>query len=234
MLFWAPKCAEGPILDGPEDAQLRPHLPGRRLARLCGGLRPDLARGSCEARGDDGEEAGAATSVARRAMNWHLSHRFDRRALPLADRHYNRRKIGSPQFVPPGRCLVLLTEDAGALWVTSWPFGEYVRHRWPGAWVCSLFRRESGPRASELIREAVAATRSKYGDPPPLGLVSFINRKKVRPTIVRGSPVWGWTWLRAGFEPDGETAGGLLAFRLRPEAMPAAEPPLKGIAAEAA
>jgi len=41
-------------------------------------------------------------------------------ARPLADRHYNRQKIGAPQFVPPGRCVVLLTEQATALWVTSW------------------------------------------------------------------------------------------------------------------
>jgi hypothetical protein len=75
-------------------------------------------------------------------MQWERSHRFDARALPLADRHYNRRKVGSPQFVPPGRCLVLLTPDATALWTTSWPFAEYVRHAWPGAWVNSLFRRE--------------------------------------------------------------------------------------------
>lgn len=37
---------------------------------------------------------------------WALSHRADARALPIADRHYNRQKIGSPQFVPPGRCVV--------------------------------------------------------------------------------------------------------------------------------
>ena len=69
---------------------------------------------------------------------WRLSDRFDPAALPLADAHYNRRKPGSPQFVPPGRCLVLLTEDRSALWVTSWPFAQYVRHAWPGAWVNSL------------------------------------------------------------------------------------------------
>ena len=67
-------------------------------------------------------------------MRWALSHRFDARALPLADRHYNRQKVGSPQFVPPGRCLVLLTEDARALWVTSWPFAEFTKHAWAGAW----------------------------------------------------------------------------------------------------
>jgi hypothetical protein len=152
---------------------------------------------------------------------WSVSHRFDPRALPLADRHYNRRKVGSPQFVPPGRCLVLLTGDARALWVTSWPFAEYVRHRWPGAWVNSLFRREAGPLASELIRDAVAATRWTFGEPPPLGMVTFINRDKTTP---KRDP--GYCYLAAGFEPDGETDGGLVAVRMRPERMPPPEPPV--------
>jgi hypothetical protein len=156
-------------------------------------------------------------------VRWRLSHRADPRALPLADRHYNRQKVGSPQFVPPGRCLVLLTEDERALWVTSWPFAAYVRHRWPGAWVCSLFRREGGDaRASDLIRDALSATRAHFGEPPRVGMVTFLDRDEVRPTMVRGRPVYGWTWLKAGFVPDGETGGGLIAFRCPPEAMPSA------------
>lgn len=72
--------------------------------------------------------------------------------------------------MPPGRCLCLLTEDAGALWVTSWPFAEYTKHAWAGSWVNSLFRRETGPLASELIVEAVAATRAYFAVTPPWGL----------------------------------------------------------------
>ena len=91
-------------------------------------------------------------------------------ALPLADRHYNRQHVGAPQFVPPGRCLVLLHgAPATALWVTSWPFGEYVKHRWPGAWMCSVFRREGGGMASDLILAALAATRAHFGEPPERG-----------------------------------------------------------------
>jgi hypothetical protein len=41
-------------------------------------------------------------------MHVALSHRADHRALPLADRHYNRQKPGTPQFVPPGRCMGML------------------------------------------------------------------------------------------------------------------------------
>lgn len=146
-------------------------------------------------------------------MRWHLSHRFDVRALPLADRHYNRQKIGSPQFVPPGRCLVLLTEEADALWVTSWPFAQYVRHAWPGAWVNSLFRNESRHLSSELIREAVAATRSYFGAPPePHGFVSFVDASKVRR---KRDP--GRCYRKAGWSRCGMTKGGLVAMRLAPE-----------------
>lgn len=161
-------------------------------------------------------------------MNWRLSHRADKTMLPLADRHYNRQKIGAPQFVPPGRCLVLAGACFDALWVTSWPFAEWVKHAWAGAWVCSCFRRESGPAASLLIREAVAATRWKWPDAPPLGMVTFIDPKHVKPIKRRGVNVWGYTYVLAGFKPDGETKGGLLAFRLEPEDMPEAVAPIGG------
>ena len=159
-------------------------------------------------------------------MIWEMSHRAERRTRLIADRHYNRQKIGTPQFVPPGRCCVLVT--LGAFWVTSWPFGEYVKHRWPGSWVCSAFRREApcDVKASELIADALAATRWHFGDPPERGLVTFLDRKKVKPIMVRGVKTWGRTWLLAGFEADGETQGGLLAFRIRPELIPEAKPPL--------
>lgn len=153
-------------------------------------------------------------------MKWCESHRADPAARVLADRHYNRQKVGTPQFVPPGRCLVLVTDCARAFWITSWPFAEYVKHAWPGAWMCTAFRSEGAGIASTLIREAVSATLAHYGEPPALGMVTFIDRACVRPTIVRGSPVYGWTWLKAGFSLVGETKGGLLAFQMLPDAMP--------------
>lgn len=57
-------------------------------------------------------------------------------------------------------------------------------------------------------------------------MVTFIDRAKVRPTRVRGRDVWGWTYLRAGFEVAGETKGGLIALRLPPERMPEPESPI--------
>ena len=73
-------------------------------------------------------------------MIWEMSWKADPRARDVADRHYNRQKPGTPQFVPPGRALVLYTEtETGrAFWITSYPYAEYVRHAWAGAWVCSV------------------------------------------------------------------------------------------------
>ena len=154
-------------------------------------------------------------------MKWRLSHRFDPRALGLADQHYNRQKVGSPQFVPPGRCVVLLTECERALWVTSWPFAQYVKHAWAGAWVNSLFRNEGAGLSSELIRQAVAATRAVWPEVPDLGLVTFVNAEKVKH---KRDP--GRCYLRAGFTHVGNTKGGLLAFQLLSHEMPAPRAPI--------
>ena len=153
---------------------------------------------------------------------WRLSHRCDPAARKLADRHYNRQSIGAANFVPPGRCMVLTHGDpVSAFWVTSWPFAEYTKHEWAGAWICSAFRREGGCRASDLICSAVAATRAVFGDPPELGMVTFIDRSKVPPIHTRKGDVWGYTYLRAGFRLAGETkVNKLLAFQLMPDDMP--------------
>lgn len=148
-------------------------------------------------------------------MRWYRSHRADPEVVPLADRHYNRQKVGSPQFAPPGRCVVFKTRDVDAFWITSWPFAEYVKHAWAGAWVCSAFRNESEHLSSELILEAIAATRTVYTEPPVLGMVTFVNAGKVRR---KRDP--GRCYLKAGFRRVGETKGGLIALQILPCDMP--------------
>jgi hypothetical protein len=152
-------------------------------------------------------------------MRWHLSDRADPAARVLADRHYNRQKAGAAQFVPPGRCVVLRTATADAVWITSWPIAEYVRHAWAGAWLCSAFRNESDALSSELVTEAVAATRHVWPEPPPLGLVTFVDAAKTRR---KRDP--GRCFRRAGFVHVGYTKGGLYALQLLPGAMPEPEP----------
>lgn len=160
-------------------------------------------------------------------MIWEISNRCDPRARALADRHYNREHIGAANFVPPGRCVVLYAENESgrAFWVTSYPFAEYTHHAWGGAWVCSAFRNEGAGRSSDMIREAVAATRYIFGNPPPLGMITFVNRDKVKPTMCHGKATFGRCYELAGFRVCGETKGGLLALQLLPQDMPEAEKP---------
>ena len=156
-------------------------------------------------------------------MKWRTSHKYDREALPLADRHYSRQKPGTPQFVPPGRSVVLVAgRPVRALWVSLLQLPEWTKHAWPGAWMCSLFRNEGAGLSSELVREAIAATRWVWGDPPAVGMVTFVDAGKVRR---KRDP--GRCFLRAGFKVVGRTKDrGLHVLQLMPDAFPAADQPI--------
>ncbi|HLL74860.1 MAG TPA: hypothetical protein VK421_06310 [Pyrinomonadaceae bacterium] len=156
-------------------------------------------------------------------MNWRRIHRAHRAGRELADRHYSRQKPGTPQFVKPGSCLVLHAPGP-ALWVTSAPYARFVRHEWAGAWECSTFRNEGRLPSSDLIVEAVAATRAHYGEPPALGMITFVDPQRVAGFFVRtprGRELrWGYSFWKAGFVFCGWTRGLKYALRLAPEAMP--------------
>ncbi len=122
-------------------------------------------------------------------MLWTLSFRACPQARAIADRHYNRQSPGAQQFVPPGRCLVLLTKARDALWITSWP--EFAQHRWQGAWMNSCFRNEAtagGILSSALILDAIAVTRWKFGSPPPAGH-GHLHRRQPGPQEARPRPL---------------------------------------------
>jgi hypothetical protein len=148
-------------------------------------------------------------------MRWQLSDRADPVANRIAKRHYNCQSPDSDQWVKPGPCLCLRTASGDAVWSSSAPFAEYTKHAWPGAWECSTFRNESDWLSSELIREAVAATLHAWGEPPPLGMVTFVN-----PAMVRHKRDPGRCFLRAGFVHVGWTPKGYRVLELFPDAMP--------------
>lgn len=125
-----------------------------------------------------------------------------------------------------GRCLVLLTLSADALWGASWSYPEMVKHAWPDCWECTHFRNESDQIASHLIAEAVAATRWYWGEPPSQGFITTIDPTKVRPVVRRGVPIWGYCFLKAGWTQLPErTKRGLIVYQLLPADMPEPEPP---------
>jgi hypothetical protein len=70
-----------------------------------------------------------------------------------------------------------------------------------------------------MIREAVAATRWWWGEPPALGMVTFVNEGETG----SGRSPWhkpGHCYRKAGFEHVGFTEGGLWAFQLCGDRMP--------------
>ena len=78
-----------------------------------------------------------------------------------------------------------------------------------------MFRREGGDEiASEMIKEAIGITACEWGEPPVLGMVSFVDADKVRR---KRDP--GRCYVRAGFKLVGKTQGGLWAFKMEPDVI---------------
>ena len=112
---------------------------------------------------------------------WLESHKRDPRGAQLADRHYSRRKIGSPQFMPPGQTLVLVTPCARAVW--GWwrphPDSGIVAMNGLDGWTCSLFRNESEHLSSELILAAERELVDRYSCGPS-GMLTYVWDRKIR------------------------------------------------------
>ncbi len=86
--------------------------------------------------------------------------KFDVESAMLADNHYSRQKIGSPQFMPPGRTMVLRNND-GTI-VFGWLHQEIHDDHQEG-FNCSIFRNESRRLSSEVILEAEAIVWKEWG-----------------------------------------------------------------------
>lgn len=84
-----------------------------------------------------------------------------------------------------------------------------------------MFRNEGAGLSSDLIIEAVAATRWSWGAPPQHGFITFIHADKIRST----NP--GYCYLMAGWTRLPErTKSGLIVYQLLPSDMPEPAPPI--------
>lgn len=79
----------------------------------------------------------------------------------------------------------------------------------------TLFRNESDRLSSELIREAISATRGIWGEPPANGMITFVDASKVKR---KRDP--GRCYRKAGFKHVGFTQRGLFVFQLLAHEMP--------------
>lgn len=121
---------------------------------------------------------------------WLVTHKFDKDGARLADGHYSRRTPGSPQFMPPGETLVLVTAARDAVW--GW-WRPHPRAGIPSmngldGWTCSIFRNTGGLLSSDLVLaaevELVEAERrgDLYSPCGPDGMLTYVWPKKIRST----------------------------------------------------
>jgi hypothetical protein len=132
---------------------------------------------------------------------WVETNKADRVCARLADGHYSRRTVGSPQFMPPGEVVVMRGADGGS--VFGWwrphlnnPTGHIARNGLNG-WTCSIFRRVSGPPASELILEAERLLKASGRGCGPDGLLTYVWPAKV------ASVNPGFCFKQAGYHSAG-------------------------------
>lgn len=135
---------------------------------------------------------------------WQQVGKFDPRTATLADRHYNRRKIGSPQFMPPGQTLILLSPDEQAVfgWWRPHPDSGIPAINGLDGWTCTIFRNESPTLSSLMILDAEKALYQTGHDIGPDGLLTYVWDSKVRST----NP--GACFKHAGWTVRGRSADG--------------------------
>lgn len=127
-------------------------------------------------------------------------------ARAIFHRHYSHRPYADGRkpklIVGPGEKLLLLSADADAL--CAW---RKEKHRFDGqeGVNCAIYRREGGDMASVQLRSAMTSAWQRW---PGERLFTFIDHRKVRPTIVRGHPVWGFCFYKAGWRYAGLTKTG--------------------------
>lgn len=138
---------------------------------------------------------------------WQRVTKFDKAANALADRHYNRRKPGSGQFMPPGQTIVMyaspdLIGGNGAVW--GWwrphPDSRLASMNGLDGWTCTIFRNESPELSSLLILDAEPAVTELGYDIGPDGLLTYVWDSKIRST----NP--GFCFKMAGWRVRGRSA----------------------------
>jgi hypothetical protein len=112
---------------------------------------------------------------------WRRVTKFDPRTAQLADGHYSRRTIGSPQFMPPGETVILLSDDELAVfgWWRPAPSSGLAAMNGLDGWTCTIFRNTGPVLSSTLILEAERALVAVGVTCGPDGLITYVWDAKV-------------------------------------------------------
>lgn len=127
-------------------------------------------------------------------------------AMELYQRHYSHRRYKDGRIVKlfcgPGEKMVLLTEEADALFV----WRKFIDDSGQQGVNCAVFRNESPVLSSLLIKEAVKVARIRW---PRERLYTYVNPKKIKST----NP--GYCFICAGWKACGKTQGGLVVLEYK-------------------
>lgn len=162
-----------------------------------------------------------------------LSGKYDRRGVELVRNHYSRRKPDSPQFMPPGETIVLVSRDTMCVW--GWwrphPRSGLVALNKRDGWTCSVFSRHGGPRASDLVLDAELALRlltdrgETAGTCGPDGMMTYVDPRKVRSCAFEHSrKIPGYCYRVAGWAEIGSDAKGKKPLLAKPFALAGQRP----------
>jgi hypothetical protein len=147
---------------------------------------------------------------------WRVVKDGDPQAYELYSRHYSfhryadgrRERYGYANrhlIVGPGEKIVLLGSDGRAL--CCWRRGNDASSAGEKRVYCTVFRNEGDERASTILKAAMRLAWARW---PGEQLWTYVHPGKVR------SEVPGYCFRRAKWKHVGETAGGLLIFRVNP------------------
>lgn len=152
--------------------------------------------------------------------HWQLAlrNKYDPIGVQLVRGHYSRRRPDSPQFMPPGETIVLVSRDWRAVW--GWwrphPRSGVKAMNGRDGWTCSVFANHGGILSSELVLEAELAlyvlesageTAAPCG---PDGMMTYVHPKKIR------SRNPGYCFKRAGWRKIGLCAKGVKHLLAKP------------------
>jgi hypothetical protein len=133
-------------------------------------------------------------------------------ARALFDRHYSRYVYADGRkpslFVGPGEKMVLLTREADALFV----WRKFISRDAQEGVNCAIFRNESPDLAHSMILSAEALAHERW---PGERFYTYVDHRKVEPTMVRGYPVWGWCFFKAGWHYAGTSKSGKIILAKR-------------------
>lgn len=146
-------------------------------------------------------------------MSWTVVSKAHRECAAMADRHYSRRKVGSPQFMPPGKTIVLHIPGAVFGWWRPDPASGIKAMNGLDGWTCTIFRNEAtGILSSKLILEAELFIE----ECGPSGLITYVADAKVRSS----NP--GACFKAAGWRATGRSADGKKTLLQKPWSAKAA------------